>query len=150
MQLRSNFQVGQDTDIGGQSPLPVWFANQLFGWLQDSGWPGYVSKYDCRCDFDYASAIDIVSGAGARDKSFTELSSLRCYRCTGGSALNNEMKKDKRMRAVVGRAVRQPPDTPDRRGRRISLTCTPLMYINKRVTMIIMEEQELNFERYSQ
>jgi len=66
VQLRSNFQVGQDTDIGGQSPLPVWFANQLFGWLQDSGWPGYVSKYDCRCDFDYASAIDIVSGADAQ------------------------------------------------------------------------------------
>ena len=66
MQLRSNFQVGQDTDIGGQSPLPVWFANQLFGWHQDSGWPGYVSKYDCRCDFDYASAIDIVSGADAQ------------------------------------------------------------------------------------
>jgi hypothetical protein len=35
-------------------------------------------------------------------------------------------------------------------GRGISLTCTPLILINKCVTMIIMEKQELNFERCSQ
>jgi hypothetical protein len=51
--------------------------------------------------------------------------------------------------ATSGSAVRQPPDTPYRRGRRISLTCASLVYINKRVTMIIMEEQELKFERCS-
>jgi hypothetical protein len=59
--------------------------------------------------FDYASAIDIVCGADAQGwptNHFTELSSLRCYCCTGGNALNNEMKKDKRMRAIAGWACR--------------------------------------------
>jgi hypothetical protein len=37
-----------------------------FGWRQDSGWPRYVSRYDCGCDFDSASAIDIVSGVDAQ------------------------------------------------------------------------------------
>jgi hypothetical protein len=93
-----------------------------------------------RCDFDYFSRVDIVSGADARGwttNHYAELSSLRCYCCTGGSALNNEMKKDKRMRAVVGKAT----------GRRNLLTVTSLMYINKQVTMIITEKPK--FERCS-
>jgi hypothetical protein len=59
--------------------------------------------------FDYASAIDIVSGADAQGwptNHFTELSSLRCCCCTGARALNNEMEKDKRMGAIAGRACR--------------------------------------------
>ena len=45
--------------------------------------------------------------------------------------------------AAAGHAL--PPWTPHFTNMRASL-----MYVNKRVTMIIMEEQELNFERYSQ
>jgi hypothetical protein len=47
--------------------------------------------------------LSVVQMPRLAEKSFTELSSLRCCCCTGGSALNKEMEKDKRMRAVVGR-----------------------------------------------
>lgn len=49
------------------------------------------------------SILSVVQMPRLAEESFTELSSLRCRSCTGGSALNNEMDKDKRMRAVVGR-----------------------------------------------
>ena len=49
------------------------------------------------------SILSVVQMPRLAEESFTELSSLRCRSCTGGGALNNEMDKDKRMRAVVGR-----------------------------------------------
>jgi hypothetical protein len=49
------------------------------------------------------SILSVVQMLGLAEESFTELSSLRRCCCTGGSTLNKEMEKDKRMRAVVGR-----------------------------------------------
>jgi hypothetical protein len=90
--------------------------------------------------FDSAAAIDIVSDADARGWPTNHL--RNCPHCDVAAvrergALNNEMEKDKRSYRRAG-------------GCRIPQTDTPLMYINKRVTMIIMEKQELNFERCSQ